>query len=494
MRRRILRTYLLLLVLVLATLAVPLGTAIAARDTQQVFIDRQGDTVRFAALAERALRASELVALRAELETYHRVYGITAMVFDAEGALVAASGPPIDAPSARIAAALGGESTPFAGPAWPWDPTELVVAEPVGRGGEVLGAAVTISPTQRLRGRIARAWAVLGGLGVVGLLASAGSAVPVSRWILGPVHDLDATAHELTAGHLDARAAADTGPPELRRLAHSFNQMADTVTGALAVQRAFVAHASHQLRNPLTALRLRVENLGDHIGAAGAADHLAALEEASRLATILDALLALARAEGAAGALEVVDVAGLADQRVAAWEPVARAGGLHLMRRSGCGHVTGTVAVAAAPGTLDQALDALIDNALKFAGPGATVEVRVDRPRPEGPVEVHVVDSGPGLGPADREQALERFWRAGAHQNVDGSGLGLSIVAVLVEASGGRLDLLAREPHGLDARIRLPALPTSPVDDRQGVEHAGIWDARRSTTPTGQHEAPTSGP
>jgi signal transduction histidine kinase len=109
---------------------------------------------------------------------------------------------------------------------------------------------------------------------------------------------------------------------------------------------------------------------------------------------------------------------------------------------------------------LDQALDALIDNAVKFSaldvdGGGATVTVRVAAD--DGGVAVHVTDTGPGLTAEHRELATDRFWRAPDAQNIDGSGLGLPIVAVLVEASGGRLDLLPAEPQGLHARLWLPA-------------------------------------
>ena len=104
------------------------------------------------------------------------------------------------------------------------------------------------------------------------------------RWILRPVRRLDEgtgrVAAAVLAGAAPEPVADGTGPPELRRLSVSFDRMAETVTQAYAAQRAFVADASHQLRNPLTALRLRLSNLDGHVDAAGAEDHVAALEEA----------------------------------------------------------------------------------------------------------------------------------------------------------------------------------------------------------------------
>jgi len=106
------------------------------------------------------------------------------------------------------------------------------------------------------------------------------------------------------------------------------------------------------------------------------------------------------------------------------------------------------------PTALDQALDALIDNALKFTPAGGRVEVAAAAS--DGGVQISVRDSGPGLTPAQRSQATERFWRAPDAQNVDGAGLGLSIVTVLIEASGGRFILEPAEGGGLAATIWAP--------------------------------------
>jgi signal transduction histidine kinase len=105
---------------------------------------------------------------------------------------------------------------------------------------------------------------------------------------------------------------------------------------------------------------------------------------------------------------------------------------------------------------VDQVLDALIDNAIKFAGPNATVTVTVERDS-AGAVDLHVIDDGPGLPAGAGAAATEPFWRNPAHQNIAGSGLGLTIASTLLEGTGARLDLAPVEPHGLDAHLRLPA-------------------------------------
>jgi signal transduction histidine kinase len=114
---------------------------------------------------------------------------------------------------------------------------------------------------------------------------------------------------------------------------------------------------------------------------------------------------------------------------------------------------TGPVPAEVADTALDQTLDALIDNGLKFAAAGGQVTVTVARLRSRAVVTVR--DDGPGMTAEQCRLATRRFWRAPNTQNVDGAGLGLSIATVLIEASGGSLTLAPVQPHGLEARLRL---------------------------------------
>jgi signal transduction histidine kinase len=134
---------------------------------------------------------------------------------------------------------------------------------------------------------------------------------------------------------------------------------------------------------------------------------------------------------------------------VRAWEPLAAQRGVTLRHEP----AAQPLKVRAVTTAVDQALDALIDNALKFGGSTVTVRVAAEGSG----VAVHVVDDGPGLSEEQRRQATERFWRAPTEQNTAGSGLGLPIVAVLVDTSGGRLDLRQAKPHGLEAVLWFPA-------------------------------------
>ena len=137
-----------------------------------------------------------------------------------------------------------------------------MLGSPVGRDAQVLGAVVLEVPTTAAAARRrATGWPAGAGRAGVLVLTAVGVVGPFVRWILRPVHDLDAAALQLAEGNLATRVPALAGPPELRHLARSFNQMADNVETSQAQQRDLIADASHQLGNPLTALRLRLENL-----------------------------------------------------------------------------------------------------------------------------------------------------------------------------------------------------------------------------------------
>lgn len=461
MRRRLIFTYVTLLAVVLAGLTVPLAISIAGSAGQRMFADRQGDTARFASLAEPALRTGQTGVLRAELRTYDELFGIEAAIVRRDGTLVLASRAGIDEadPLLRepIDEALSGQRTDLAPTVWPWRSEPMVVAEPVGRGGEIIGVALTISPVGTLTAATWRSWALLAGISALVLLAGTAAAAPLANWMLRPVRQLDQAAHALAAGRFADRALAVPGPPELQRLTTSFNAMADRIATLVERQRSFVSYASHQLRTPLATLRLWVENLGPSVQPAGKGDHQMVAGEIERMGSMCDALLAYARAEATADDVTDLDAAEVTDARVAIWSQAAGHAGIRLVR-------TGVkrAPVRAAPQALDQALDALLSNAVKYVGQGGQVVVLVDsgvRPGPAQPewVDIHVVDDGPGLPAGELAQAAQPFWRSPTHQPMEGAGLGVTVADALVTASGGQLDLMPAHPHGLHARIRLPA-------------------------------------
>lgn len=447
---------------VLLALGVPLALSVAAAQQQNVVVDRIDDTARFAALAQFVTdgptgapvltKDERRETLRRELASYYGVYGIRVGVFYRNGVAMAnapdgwylpQSGEVRDA----FGEALLSRRSHDPAQVLPWNRGRLIVASPVIRDGDVMAVVVTDSPTGPMRSRILRGWLLIGAGEIAAMLLAVGAALRLTGWVLKPVRVLDTTTHDIATGRLKSRVAVAGGPPELRRLARSFNEMADNVEDVLEQQRAFVADASHQLRNPLSALLLRIELLGLELPEDN--EEIALVRtEGKRLAQVLDDLLDLALAEHVEADLRLTDIGQLAAERVAAWSPSAAAKGVWLTGE--CPPITAW----ADPVTLSSALDAVIDNAVKFTPEDGTVTVTVAAGKDT--TRVVVTDTGPGLTEEELARVGDRFWRSGRHQNVKGSGLGLSITRALLAAGGGSLQCAHHEPHGLTVTVTVP--------------------------------------
>ncbi|MET8580120.1 HAMP domain-containing sensor histidine kinase [Streptomyces collinus] len=465
MRTRLLPLLIVLMAAVLLALGVPLAVSVAAGEQQRVVVDRIDDTARFAALAQyvtdapsgsrRTAPDERQETLRRELDSYYGVYGIRAGVFYRNGSAMAnAPGDWLVPQTGEVREAFGeallSRRSHDPRQVWPWQRSRLVVASPVIRDGDVVAVVVTDSPTGQMRSRILRGWLLIGAGEIAAMLLAVGAALRLTGWVLRPVRILDATTHDIATGRLKSRVAVGGGPPELRRLARSFNEMADNVEDVLEQQRAFVADASHQLRNPLSALLLRIELLALELPEDN--EEIASVRtEGKRLAQVLDDLLDLALAEHTEADLAVTDIGALAEERVAAWSPAAAAKGVRLA--GDCPPTTGW----ADPITLSSALDAVIDNAVKFTPEDGTVDVAVSSDGAA--TTVVVTDTGPGLTDDELARVGDRFWRSGRHQNVKGSGLGLSITRALLAAGGGSITYAHHEPSGLRVTVSVPRHP-----------------------------------
>ncbi|MET7288811.1 HAMP domain-containing sensor histidine kinase [Streptomyces sp. NPDC005573] len=465
MRTRLLPLLIVLMAAVLLALGIPLAVSVAGAQQQKVVVDRIDDTARFASLAQFVTDApmgsrpaapdERRETLRRELDSYYDVYGIRAGVFYRNGSAMANAPddwfvPPKGEVREAFDEALLSRRSHDPHQVWPWQRTGVVVASPVIRDGDVVAVVVTDSPTGQMRSRTLRGWLLIGAGEIAAMLLAVGAALRLTGWVLKPVGILDATTHDIATGRLKSRVAVAGGPPELRRLARSFNEMADHVEDVLEQQRAFVADASHQLRNPLSALLLRIELLALELPEDN--EEIASVRtEGKRLAQVLDDLLGLALAEHAEADLRLTDIGALAGERVAAWAPAARARDVRLT-----GDCPPTTAWAD-PIALSSALDAVIDNAVKFTPEGGTVEVAVHSTGDTSTIQV--TDTGPGLTDDELARVGDRFWRSGRHQNVQGSGLGLSITHALLAAGGGRLSYAHHEPCGLRVTVTVPRHP-----------------------------------
>jgi signal transduction histidine kinase len=340
-----------------------------------------------------------------------------------------------------------------------------------------------------MRGEL-RQLALILALGLPLAVAIAGlGGYTLARRALLPVERMTERARLITAERLHDRLPVDNPDDEMGRLATVFNETLARLEGSFEQMRRFTADVSHQLRTPLTAIRSVGEvGLREHRDEAAYRGIVGSmLEEADRLASLVDRLLMLSRAEtgeapvsASADAFDLYEltqeVAGhlevLAEEKrqsIACERASTRPSPHRASMRGGDSQARGRDGEAGVGAPLDgdrggpnayadrfvirQALINLVDNAIKFSPVGGQIRLRVTETRDEALVEV--IDSGDGIDPAAWPRIFERFYRA-ADAETPGAGLGLSIAKGAVEANGGRLTLAASGPGGSTFQIALP--------------------------------------
>jgi signal transduction histidine kinase len=315
--------------------------------------------------------------------------------------------------------------------------------------GTPIGTVVLERPTGPLNQNIANLWLYLILLSCVAMAAAVLVAISFARWVSKPLARLDTAARRIADGDLTVRARAGYGPPELRRMAATFNMMAGRLEALVHGHRAMVADASHQLRTPLTALRLRLDLLAADSAPEAAAELAGAQEEIARLSRLVDGLLATARAEALTEQLENTDVLATASERVAAWQPVADDHDVKLVVEGGGSD--GGLRIALGAGHLEQILDNLIDNAIDAIGArGGSLRIRAEAI--EAGTVLTVADDGPGMTLPERSRAFLRYTTG----SQNGTGLGLAIVHRLVTANGGTIRLADTPGGGLTVVLEFP--------------------------------------
>jgi signal transduction histidine kinase len=461
MTRRLLITYLTISALALAALAIPLGITFAQRERDRLYFEIERDASAVAALSEDALENGTPPPLEATLARYRETTRGRIVVVDKSGKSVADSNDP-NAPAENysnrpeITSALQGRRASGTRHSNTTGGSLVYVAIPVASGGVVHGAVRITYPTAALDARVRNAWVRLGLLCAFVLAAIAAVGFLLARSVTRPVQKLEETAEQMADGDLSARAPTDHGAPELRALAATFNRTAGRLEQLVDAQERFVADAAHQLRSPLAALRLRLENFEPHLPPSEAPKVDATIEEVARLSRIVDGLLMLARSDVDHAGLHPVDVAEVARERVDAWRNVGAEQGVTL-RPVASGHLWARTPV----GAVEQILDNLLANAIAVAPTGSHVTVSASSAGRN--VELRVNDEGPGLAPDQREQAFERFWRGGS--STHGTGLGLPIVRQLARLAGGDARLEVGDGgRGLAAVVVLPRVPKSAAE------------------------------
>jgi len=444
------------LIAVIAVL-IPVAQSIADSRTQQVALQRQASLDQVVQRARTALVQGGTSSLQTYVDRFYAVYGEAVLVLDESGDAVASAGglsPGVDVRSIAGAASrsIPQVSLPRVTPSAP--DTALVAVPVIAAGDLSTGVVVLEVDLARAKADVGAAWALVAVVGFLLLAALMGASLLWTRWILRPIRALDSAVAALTA-HREPVPLRPTGPPELRRLSRAFTTMTDEVENTLEQQRGFVADASHQLRTPLAAIRLRVDSLPRD---PDAADDLAAVDhDLDRLEHTVERMLTLANAEHRASASRqgydaARDEGAERECRVSASE----LGDLHRWRLDAAGVTLEdaddtVVAVPCGRADFEEMVQVLLDNAATYAGRGARVRLALDD-NAEG-VTLRVDDSGSHLADADLESMGTRFWRAGAHRSTPGTGLGLAIVAELMRAAGGTLRLERSALGGLGARL-----------------------------------------
>lgn len=449
MRRRLLLSNLVLVTVVLLALEVPLAIIYSRHEHDALNAAVQRDGASLAALSEEIIEHPGVHDVTALARRFSERTGGSVVIEDRSGAALTGLGAAGRDPvlrraldTARAGRATSGERHGLA-----------FVTVPVGTAEDVHGAVLLARSDQPVDQRAHQFWAALMVIGVAVLSGSAMVSNRLSRWAVDPLRQLDDSAAKLGGGDLSIRAGTGAGPPEIVALASTFNEMADRLDELVRSQRRFVADASHQLRSPLTALRLQLENLSTDDPEELASCRDAALQETARLTRIVDGLLALARAEVQRPQRRPVDVTDALLRRSDSWAPLAAEQGVELhVRPTGDAHLTALLV----PDHLEQILDNLIDNALDATSTGGWVALNAERIGSQ--VEIHVTDRGRGMSDDERRHAFEPFWQGPDHHGTGNTGLGLAIVDQLVRSSGGTSSLNPNPDGGTDAVVRFPAV------------------------------------
>jgi two-component system, OmpR family, sensor kinase len=452
LRRRLVLAFAYLLVLVVVALAIPLGVSVdrRAKDAFYARLSAQGQVVA-TSLGGTPLPGGTLTNLRQTVRNYGSQIGGRVIVTDRSNqGLLLADSDDADAPPKtpyntagrpEIGAALRGESVRLVRHSADLGGDLLVVAYPVLNNGQVVGTVRLSQPMAAVDARVRRSWEAIAAVAVVVAIVGLVVAWALATSLAQPLRSLEGTAGRLGRGDLEARAEV-TGPPDVAAVAVELNRMAAELTALLDAQREFVANASHQMRTPLTGLRLRLEALA--AGPPPDPEAELALREVDRMSDLVADLLVLARAGVPPRTATSSDLAEQARAAADRWRPVAedreQTFALEAPRIP--------VVVGADPSDVAIVLDNLIENAIVYSPAGTTISVTVSK---NGGGTVRVEDDGPGIQPSEANRVFDRFFRGKAGSGVPGgTGLGLTIVHDLAARWSGSVDL---EPSGRGTRI-----------------------------------------
>lgn len=437
---------------------IALGVPLAVNLSQRATLQLQTDSLVRAQYISSAVGAEDLppknqARLQEIVEGAAGYVGGRVLVVDEKGIVLADSQVPTQVGSnyatpgrPEILSALEGQPDSIIRYSADLQTDIMATAVPIQDEGDTAGAVRITQPMAEVRSQTRRATLGLVAIGLAGLAGGLLLAFAIAGSLSRPLRKLAETSERFGAGDLSARAEDVGGGREVEELGRSFDGMADQVERTVQAQREFVANASHQLRTPLTGIKLRIEAAiedagdGDLRRKLEAADH-----EVDRLSEIVDRLLLMAR-QIEEGQPTLVDTDRAVEQAIARWQERASRAGATLAAGGHGGAAQGN------PADLDQILDNLIENAITYA-PG---EITLESAREDDRVLLAVQDGGRGIAPDELERVTDRFYR-GRGAPSGGSGLGLAIARELAERWGGSLQIRSVETGGTRVEVRLRA-------------------------------------
>jgi two-component system, OmpR family, sensor kinase len=463
LRARLVVAFTYVLVLVIVALEVPLALNLSKSVDAEVKNDARSQAQLVAAGASGSL--DEPAQLQRLAESSARSLGGRVIVVDSRGRVLADSSGAAsrgDRYGSRpeIRSALQGRPTQGERHSNLLDEDLLFTAIPVAVNGRAAGAVRVTQSVDAVKTEQRNDVLALVGVGAVALLLGLAVAWLLASSLAKPLRNLAGTAGRVAHGDLDARASVE-GSAEQREVATAFNDMTERMASTLRGQREFVANASHQLRTPLTGLRLRLEAAALKSRDPEVERELNAAEhETERLARLLSELLTLAGG-GERPAAQPLDVSGVVEAARGRWEGPAERSDHELRVEPGDPAV-----MAASAEDLAAILDNLTENALNYSPPGSTVTLTWASDGET--VRLAVLDEGPGLDSGESGRVFQRFYRGSASRGgASGTGLGLAVVEALAARWGGEVALTNRPEGGARAEVSLAAVRALPRADPQ---------------------------
>ncbi len=327
------------------------------------------------------------------------------------------------------------------------------VTQDVKVSGVSVGSAVLTFPRTTTTGRQV-AWAWIIAAAVLAALVAASAGWFVVRSLTRPLVALTDATRAFGAGDATARPAV-RGVGELGELADAFDEAAGAVQRSDAVRRQMAADVAHELRTPLSALQAGLEELRDGLVPPDRAALTRLHDQSLRIGRTVTELGQLSAADAAAAELHLapVDLGELVASATDSRAPQLRAAGLVVHEALAPG-----VVVRGDADRLHQVVGNLLDNCATHCRPGDDVHVELTAARQGASAlaRLTVRDTGPGIAPSDLPHVLDRFWRGRDRSAVAGSGVGLAVVARLVEAHHGRVEISSDGTNGTTVRVELP--------------------------------------